>query len=101
MPNFWSMSDRNRELRREIIEHLYRKGRRRTVWFWSLLWGGFMFVLMTALDYIRHPQQPFKGVQEVYWLIFSLLLWIAGGYAVGEWQWRTIEQKKREYSLPK
>jgi uncharacterized membrane protein YhaH (DUF805 family) len=96
MPNFRHMIDRYRELDRRMIEANHRKGRKWTVWFWSLCWGGFMFVSMTATDYIRRPQQQFKGMQEVYWLLFSLLLWTAAGYGFGERRWRTIERKARE-----
>jgi len=100
MPNFWSMSNRNRDLEWNTTEHLYRKGRKRTVWFWALLWGSLMFVFMTVVDFIRRPQQQFKGIQEVFWLLFSLLLWVSAGYAAGEWRWWTIERKKRKLALP-
>jgi hypothetical protein len=54
-----------------------------------------MFLLMTALDFIRRPRQQFSGTEEALWLLFSLLLWITGGYAVGEGIWRSINKYKQ------
>jgi hypothetical protein len=93
VPHFWSMSDR--ELERKIIEHLFHKGRRWIVWGSALSWGCIMFLFMTALDFIRRPRQQFSGTEEVLWLLFSLLLWITGGYAVGEGVWRSVNKHKR------
>jgi hypothetical protein len=97
--NFWSPNDRNRQLQRDVIEMWHRRGRRWTVWFSSLFWGGFMFIWMTALDFIRHPGQQFKGLQEVLWLILPLSFWLCGGYVVGIWVWRKIERKRRKLWL--
>jgi hypothetical protein len=98
MLRFFHPSDRRRKLERDAIERLYRRGKRWTVWFWSLFWGGLMFFWMTVLDLFRHPVHLFTSREEVLWLLLSLLFWLAAGYTVGLTVWRSTEKKMQALS---
>jgi hypothetical protein len=72
--SLWRPNDRDRQIEKDVIERMYQRGRRWFAWAMSLVWGGFMFIWMTALDFIRRPHQQFKGFPEVLWLLLSLSL---------------------------
>jgi hypothetical protein len=95
VPNFSNPNSRRPQSEADLIECWHRRGRRWTVWCSSLVWGGLMFIWMTALDLIRRPDQQFKGLSEVLWLLFTLSLYLTFGYAIGVMFWQRIERKKR------
>jgi uncharacterized BrkB/YihY/UPF0761 family membrane protein len=93
MLRIFGSRDRRRELERDVIQRQYRRGRRWTVWFWSLFYGGFMFLWMTLCQFFLHPRPTLKAGQDWIWLLISLMFWLAAGYGLGAYQWRRIEKK--------
>jgi hypothetical protein len=56
-----------------------------------LKWGGFMFVVMTALDLLRKSPFP-RGVSDyAFDVAMNLLVWPLAGYCFGLVMWRFYE----------
>jgi hypothetical protein len=56
-----------------------------------LLWGGFIFLAMTAEYLIRKPQIPRRTIDYVVEAAINLLIWPVAGYFFGSHMWGFYE----------
>ena len=72
------------------------KGKSHFVWRYGVLgWGLCMFVVMTVLNYIRHPDSLAQT------LIINAIIWPIGGYVWGVWMWAISERAYKKYAEQK
>ena len=89
MSNFFHRSRERRLLRAGLI---YRKGRKRVVWLNGVLYfGGSLFVLYNALDFILEPAAR-PTATEIFWFFIALACCLGGGYLYGLFIWRQLER---------
>ena len=84
--------DRTRERRLLRAGLLYRKGRARVLWINGVLYfGGSLFVLYNAVDYLIEPAARPTAV-ELFWFFAILIACIAAGYLYGVVTWRQLDR---------
>jgi hypothetical protein len=84
------LRSRERQLLRAGL--LYRKGRGRVLWLNGVLFfGGTLFLLYNALDYLVEPHARATSA-EVFWFFIALALCILAGYLHGFFLWRNLER---------
>ena len=83
---------RSRERKLLRAGHMYRNGRPRVLWLHGVLYfGGTLFVLYNALDYLIEPSARPTSV-ELRWFFVALALCILAGYTYGLFIWRQLER---------
>jgi hypothetical protein len=70
----------------------FRKGRKRVVWLNGVLYfGGTLFLLYNALDYLLEPAARPTAV-ESFWFFAALILCGLSGYLYGVFMWRSLQR---------
>lgn len=83
---------RNRERRLMRAGLLYHKGRARVLWINGVLFfGGCLFLLYNAVDYLIEPAARPTHV-ELFWFFAALALCLIAGYIYGVFLWRQLER---------
>ena len=89
MSNLFNRSRERKLLRAGIM---YRKGRTRVLWLHGVLYfGGSLFLLYNALDYLIEPSARPTTV-ELFRFFAALALCFLTGYAYGLFIWRQLER---------
>ncbi|WP_263350874.1 hypothetical protein [Acidicapsa acidisoli] len=71
---------------------LYRKGRARVLWLHGVaFFGGSLFVLYNAIDYLIEPAARPTSV-ETFWFFVALAGCAIAGYLYGVMTWRHLER---------
>jgi hypothetical protein len=84
------LRSRERQLLRAGL--LYRKGRGRVLWLNGVLFfGGTLFLLYNALDYLVEPRAQATSA-EVFWFFAALASCILAGYLYGFFLWRNLDR---------
>jgi hypothetical protein len=76
------------EKQRDLWLKMRTKGRRKFILYNGVLgWGGFMFLAMNLIEIGFHHQ-------AIDWFLpFSALIWLVGGYSWGKYMWDHFEGK--------
>jgi len=83
---------RNSERRLVRAGLLYRKGRTRVLWVnGALYFGGSLFLLYNAVDYLLEPAARATSA-ELFWFGIALGLCLLAGYVYGVFLWRQLER---------
>ena len=83
---------RNRERQLLRAGLLYRKGRGRVVWVNGVLFfGGTLFLLYNALDFLIEPNARATPIQ-LSWFCAALAGCVAAGYVYGFFLWRNLDR---------
>lgn len=82
------------EQRREYWCNARAKGKKRFIWRRGILLGGLpMFAIFTPLILYDAPTQRVSLSEAVPWIIFSLFVWMIGGYLYGRFVWKIMESR--------
>jgi hypothetical protein len=72
---------------------MYRRGRARVLWLNGVLFfGGSLFVLYNAVDYVIEPHARATPA-ELRWFFVALAVCIVAGYGYGHFLWRQLERR--------
>ncbi len=72
---------------------MFRKGRARVLWLHGVLFfGGSLFVLYNAVDYVIEPNARATSA-ELRWFAAALAVCVLAGYAYGYFLWRQLERR--------
>ena len=83
---------RQRHGERQLLSaaRLYRKGRARVLWINGVLYfGGSLFLLYNAIDYLIEPRARPTSI-ESFWFVIALLLSGLIGYLYGRFTWTNL-----------
>jgi hypothetical protein len=85
-------TDRQQRGERQLLSaaRLYRKGRARVLWINGVLYfGGSLFLLYNAVDYLIEPRSR-PTATESFWFVIAFLASGAIGYLYGRFTWTNL-----------